>query len=290
MRIYFTSNSWWKLLRKSFNIFPWNQQFEWMRRRGVLMLLRKNDLTKKVQKLLWWSLDSCAVLWQKFRENNVFTTFDLTKYFSGQSNFSFSALFCKAVKCGKNKYFVKSIFVIIYFHEIFTWSCRLLRIDLTKKSGTISFPYILLQDPDQTFIFNTIIKQFWRIFLPNHSFLYRLPYDDIFGGVSAMTVEQFRKVNGFSNMFWGWGGEDDDMSNRLRQKKLYISRYPANIARYRMLKHSKDKANPDRFKYLYSGAKRIDKDGYNSLKYKPVKVELKRLYTWILVELPHLSV
>ena len=151
---------------------------------------------------------------------------------------------------------------------------------------------ILLQDPelDQTFFFNTIIKPFWRIFPPNYSFLYRLPYDDIFGGVSAMTVEQFRKVNGFSNMFWGWGGEDDDMSNRLRQKKLYISRYPANIARYRMLKHSKDKANPDRFKYLYSGAKRIDKDGYNSLKYKPVKVELKRLYTWILVELPHLSV
>ena len=63
------------------------------------------------------------------------------------------------------------------------------------------------------------------------SFLYRLPYDDIFGGVSAMTVDQFRAVNGFSNLFWGWGGEDDDMANRLRLKKLFISRYPANIAR-----------------------------------------------------------
>ena len=123
-----------------------------------------------------------------------------------------------------------------------------------------------------------------------NNFLYRLPYDDIFGGVSAMTVDQFRQVNGFSNMFWGWGGEDDDMSNRLRQKKLYISRYPANIARYRMLRHSKDKANPDRFKYLYSGAKRMAKDGYSNLKYKPVKIELKRLYTWILVDLPHLTV
>ena len=51
--------------------------------------------------------------------------------------------------------------------------------------------------------------------------------------------------------------------------------------------YSKDKANPDRFKYLYSGAKRMDKDGYNSLKYKPVSIELKRLYTWILVDLPH---
>jgi hypothetical protein len=66
-----------------------------------------------------------------------------------------------------------------------------------------------------------------------------LPYDDIFGGVSAMSVDHFRQVNGFSNIFWGWGGEDDDMSNRLRQKKLYISRYPANIARYKMLRHNK---------------------------------------------------
>ena len=76
---------------------------------------------------------------------------------------------------------------------------------------------------------------------------------------------------------------------RLRQKKLYISRYPANIARYKMLKHNKDKANPERFKYLYSGAKRMTKDGYNSLKYKRVDLLLKRLYTWILVDLPHLK-
>eukprot|EP00088_Acartia_fossae_P012557 TRINITY_DN16472_c0_g1_i10.p1 TRINITY_DN16472_c0_g1~~TRINITY_DN16472_c0_g1_i10.p1 ORF type:complete len:367 (-),score=51.58 TRINITY_DN16472_c0_g1_i10:446-1546(-) len=120
-------------------------------------------------------------------------------------------------------------------------------------------------------------------------FQYRLPYDEIFGGVSAMTVDQFRLVNGFSNLFWGWGGEDDDMANRLRLKKLFISRYPANIARYKMLKHGAEKANPERFKYLYSGAKRISKDGYNSLKYRKIELELKRLYTWILVELPKLK-
>jgi len=38
----------------------------------------------------------------------------------------------------------------------------------------------------------------------------------IFGGVSALSSDHMRAVNGYSNQFWGWGGEDDDMSLRLR--------------------------------------------------------------------------
>ena len=51
-------------------------------------------------------------------------------------------------------------------------------------------------------------------------FNYQLPYDGIFGGVSAMSVKYFNFVKGFSNQFWGWGGEDDDMAMRLRNKNL----------------------------------------------------------------------
>lgn len=44
--------------------------------------------------------------------------------------------------------------------------------------------------------------------------MYRLPYEEFFGGVSGMTTDQFRKINGFPNAFWGWGGEDDDLWHR----------------------------------------------------------------------------
>ncbi|CAB4058828.1 Beta-1,4-N-acetylgalactosaminyltransferase bre-4,Beta-1,4-galactosyltransferase 3 [Lepeophtheirus salmonis] len=100
-------------------------------------------------------------------------------------------------------------------------------------------------------------------------FMYRLPYSDIFGGVSAMSVRHFKEVNGFSNSYWGWGAEDDDMFNR----------------RYKMLKHAKDAPNPERFKMLFSGVKRIESDGFNTLKYKLLKIQYYKLYTWILADL-----
>ena len=44
--------------------------------------------------------------------------------------------------------------------------------------------------------------------------LHRLPYTGILGGVTAMRREQFYKINGYSNKYFGWGGEDDDLSGR----------------------------------------------------------------------------
>lgn len=41
-----------------------------------------------------------------------------------------------------------------------------------------------------------------------------LPYPQYFGGVSALTPDQYLKMNGFPNEYWGWGGEDDDIAAR----------------------------------------------------------------------------
>lgn len=53
-----------------------------------------------------------------------------------------------------------------------------------------------------------------QLMIQNLSFVSSLPYNEFFGGVSGLTVEQFKKINGFPNAFWGWGGEDDDLWNR----------------------------------------------------------------------------
>lgn len=52
------------------------------------------------------------------------------------------------------------------------------------------------------------------MFVAIDKFNYTLGYGTQYGGVTAMSVENYKKVNGHSNNFWGWGGEDNDMENR----------------------------------------------------------------------------
>ncbi|VDM52386.1 unnamed protein product [Angiostrongylus costaricensis] len=118
---------------------------------------------------------------------------------------------------------------------------------------------------------------------------FMLPYTAIFGGISAMTVGQLRSINGFSNRYWGWGGEDDDLADRVSVAGYKVARYPAPIARYKMIKHEHEaKSNPVnkcRYKLMAQTRTQWKADGLNSLKYEVVKHELLPLYTHILVDL-----
>ena len=60
---------------------------------------------------------------------------------------------------------------------------------------------------------------------------YRPIYQEYTGGVTAIARDVFTRLNGFSNSFYGWGGEDDDLNRRLRRHNVTVARYPANIGR-----------------------------------------------------------
>ena len=66
-----------------------------------------------------------------------------------------------------------------------------------------------------------------QIILP----IYRT-YNVLVGGVLVVTKQQYLAVNGFSNLYWGWGGEDDDMQRRVTiGGKMTIRRPPFKYAK-----------------------------------------------------------
>jgi len=65
--------------------------------------------------------------------------------------------------------------------------------------------------------------------LPKHiavnlsKYNYSLAYEEYFGGAVLFTKEQVYKVNGYSNEYWDWGMEDDDLFWRCHFEKLNTS-------------------------------------------------------------------
>ncbi|XP_035280921.1 beta-1,4-galactosyltransferase 1 isoform X1 [Anguilla rostrata] len=118
-------------------------------------------------------------------------------------------------------------------------------------------------------------------------FRFRLPYNQYFGGVSSMSKQQFLRINGFPNNYWGWGGEDDDIYNRLSSKGMSISRPSGAVGKCRMIRHDRDKQNepnPQRFDRIAHTRETMNRDGINSLTYEVIRVEKDKLYTKITVD------
>nr|XP_010965672.1 PREDICTED: beta-1,4-galactosyltransferase 1 [Camelus bactrianus] len=119
-------------------------------------------------------------------------------------------------------------------------------------------------------------------------FGFSLPYLQYFGGVSALSKQQFLTINGFPNNYWGWGGEDDDIFNRLAFKGMSVSRPNAVIGKCRMIRHSRDKKNepnPQRFDRIAHTKETMLSDGLNTLTYLVLDVQRYPLYTKITVDI-----
>ncbi|XP_036059744.1 beta-1,4-galactosyltransferase 4 isoform X1 [Onychomys torridus] len=141
--------------------------------------------------------------------------------------------------------------------------------------------------PENDFNLYTCGDQPKHLVVGRNSTGYRLRYSKYFGGVTALSREQFFKVNGFSNNYWGWGGEDDDLRLRVELHKMKISRPSPDVGKYTMIFHTRDKGNEvnvDRMKLLNQMSRVWKTDGLSSCSYRLLSLEHNPLYTNITVD------
>ena len=117
---------------------------------------------------------------------------------------------------------------------------------------------------------------------------YKLLYDQFLGGVTQFGNSHVYAMNGMSNAYWGWGGEDDDILCRWRTIGLNFSRPANEFGRYRTIgshgHHSAPK-NKDRFEVLKMARSRILIDGLNTVQYQLIAKERHALFTRLKVSL-----
>ena len=121
------------------------------------------------------------------------------------------------------------------------------------------------------------------------TFNYKLPYANIFGGITQLTKEKFEFVNGYSNQYWGWGGEDDDMFRRvIKYGHFNLTRPDPKLARFKMITHlheTGNKPNPNRFGLLKTWLERRENDGYGNLKYKVKRKIQQGIFEKVIVDI-----
>ena len=102
-------------------------------------------------------------------------------------------------------------------------------------------------------------------------FNWGLPYDGYFGGVTLFDKESFLKINGYSNEYWGWGAEDDDVLYRCHLAELKVQRQSPGILKSlshdRQIDEQDYKKNIERIRDMWSKKLDWQNEGMNSCKY-----------------------
>lgn len=107
----------------------------------------------------------------------------------------------------------------------------------------------------------------------------------IFGGIVSFRRDHFEKTNGYSNLFFGWGGEDDDLYGRCKRSGIGFYRPKPSIGKYRGTPHTKDHhIFAKNYRLWGFGKERWEHDGLSTLEYSVTRREDRKLYTWCLVD------
>jgi hypothetical protein len=169
---------------------------------------------------------------------------------------------------------------------------KLLNIGFSETN--VGFDYFCFHDVDML----PINSDYTYPDVPTHlaaevqQFNWGLAYDTYFGGVTLFNREDMERINGYSNNYWGWGAEDDDLWNRCILKGIFPNR---RKGRYLSLKHDvkfNDELWRRNYSYLNSQKdpavrqRTVESDGLSSLKYTLVeKTGINQYATKIIVSL-----
>ncbi|XP_072171076.1 beta-1,4-galactosyltransferase 6-like [Diadema setosum] len=110
---------------------------------------------------------------------------------------------------------------------------------------------------------------------------YKLAYKNFFGAVTGLTRAQMLQINGFPNVYWGWGGEDDEIRLRVVDNHLNITRPNGPIGYYDVIRHHHKRAPLalNRFNLLKTFKVRYRGDGLNNIVYPEPTYTFHLLYT-----------
>lgn len=118
-------------------------------------------------------------------------------------------------------------------------------------------------------------------------FGYRMPFAEYLGGVTMYRRIDFEKINGYSNKFWGWGGEDNEMYDNVQKHGLpieYRNCYHHSIPHPREYGYC---LKPDHPNYQYWKQGRDHDDGLDHCRFEIVehlgsRIKVKqRIYTLV---------
>lgn len=76
--------------------------------------------------------------------------------------------------------------------------------------------YVIIHDVDMI----PIVVDYSYSNKPIHLATDNIPFESYFGGMTLFPSNLFLKINGFSNLYWGWGFEDDDLRYRCVKNNI----------------------------------------------------------------------
>ena len=107
--------------------------------------------------------------------------------------------------------------------------------------------------------------------------IYNIEYGVSCGGCTFMSVENFKKVNGFSNLYIGWGQEDNEFYLRCNRSFISLSLTINHIKHESRAYHNTENLSIlNRYKSFNK-----TKDGYNDTTYKLKEVRVIDDVTYI---------